>query len=447
MELARRAVEVAVAEGAEFADAWASDGRGLQVSVEKNSLKSTNDRSGGGVSVCAIICGATGMSHDGRLGADAAVEAALRAVSAARLAAPDPDFVRLPGPEPFDEVAGLYDPDIASMGIPQIVEFLMAEVEGARSVDARILVKGGGSAGFGRSAMVNSCGIEIEHDSTWVGCSVFPTFKDGDDVGSYFDFDHARRMSEFAPGGIGRSAAEMAMSFRGARPAPTAELTVVLGPLASISLFSAVAGAAGADGIQRGRSFLAGKLGERIASEHVTIVDDGLVPGGLASGAVDGAGSVRRRVTVVEKGVFRQELHGLYTVEKAHRQGREAVCTGHGLRLGGVSPTNVRPALGSRTAAEILSEVDEGIYVNHGGVAPDMITGEISASVDFGFKIEKGRLAYPLRNTMLGINVFDLLGAMDAVSSDFREEPGTVMPTTRVRGVKVASARAQAQGG
>ena len=113
--------------------------------------------------------------------------------------------------------------------------------------------------------------------------------------------------------------------------------------------------------------------------------------------------------------------------------------TGHGGRSGG-GPTNVIPTLGSKTADEIIAETDEGIYVNYGGVFPNMVTGEISASVDLGFKIEGGKLSYPLKNTMLGVNVFDFLKAIDAISSDARIEPGMVMPTLRAKGVRVASA-------
>jgi predicted Zn-dependent protease len=75
-----------------------------------------------------------------------------------------------------------------------------------------------------------------------------------------------------------------------------------------------------------------------------------------------------------------------------------------------------------------------------GSVTPHPVHGEISATIDFGYKIENGQLAYPLRNTMLGINVFDLLNNLDAISSDYREEPGMIMPTIRVQNVKAAGA-------
>ncbi len=447
LELAKRAVEVAVTEGAEFADADAGDGRSRSVTYEKSSLHTTNDRMSGGMSVRAIVKGAMGFSSDSRLTAEAAEQCARRAVAAARLAEPDPDFVRIPTPEDFDEVDGLHDAEIEALEVPWLMDMIAAEVAAALAVDARVVVQAQGGAGWGRSAFVNSCGLVREDASTNVGCSITPILKEGDDVGTYFDFKFARRMAEFSPptcpGELGTKTAEMARSFLGAKLAPTKVLPVVLGPLACRSLLYGVAGAAAAEGIQRGRSFLEGKLGERIGSELLTIVDDGLIPGGMGSGALDGEGSVRKKVTVVKEGVFRQELHGLYTSEKASKRGEKRENTGHGGRGGGGGPTNVIPTLGSATSGatseEIIASTDEGIYVNFGGVSPDMVTGEISASVDLGFKIEGGKLAYPLKNTMLGVNIFDLIGALEAVSSDCRREPGMVMPTMRFGGVRVAS--------
>jgi len=153
----------------------------------------------------------------------------------------------------------------------------------------------------------------------------------------------------------------------------------------------------------------------------------------MASGSWDREGAVRKKVTVVEEGVLVNHLHGSYT---AHKAGEEN--TGHGNRWGGVAPTNVLPELGTSTGSEIISDTKEGIYVNMGSVSPHPVHGEISATIDFGYKIENGELAYPLRNTMLGINVFDLLNNLDAISSDYREEPGIIMPTIRVQNVKVA---------
>ena len=100
----------------------------------------------------------------------------------------------------------------------------------------------------------------------------------------------------------------------------------------------------------------------------------------------------------------------------------------------------MRPALGQKPAAEILREVQDGIYLESGEIRPDPASGDISASIDFGFLIKDGRIVHPVENTMLGGSIFDLLERLDAVSSDAREEPGILMPTLRIQDVQIAGA-------
>jgi PmbA protein len=143
----------------------------------------------------------------------------------------------------------------------------------------------------------------------------------------------------------------------------------------------------------------------------------------MSSGCCDGEGFPRKPLVVVERGVLKSYLHNFYTANKGGEEN-----TGHSTR-GGISPTNIRPSLGSMTAAEIIEDTKEGLYINRSGLSPNSVTGDISATVDFGFKIENGKLAYPVQNTMVGVNILDLLKSIDAISSDYREEPGIVMPT------------------
>jgi predicted Zn-dependent protease len=94
--------------------------------------------------------------------------------------------------------------------------------------------------------------------------------------------------------------------------------------------------------------------------------------------------------------------------------------------------------LGDRTAAELIADIDHGLYINEGEIRPNAVTGEVSASVDFGFAIENGQLAYPVKNTMVGGDFIEILKNVDAVSSDYRYEPGTILPTVRIKAVSVA---------
>jgi PmbA protein len=358
---------------------------------------------------------------------------AREAVAMAKAAQSDPDFHGLPTPSDDVEIEGLYDERIARTTAAEAIAMAVGNVAEARAVEPNVIIVGGVDLGAVEGVFASSAGIRLHERDTSIEASFFSIVKRGDDVGSFYEFDMARMIDDFQPAGLGRAATEQALKFLGARKVKSSRMDVVLGPLASFSFLRSVAGSANAESIQRQRSFMLGKRGGRIASPLLTLVDDGLVPRGMFSGGHDGEGAARRRVTLVEKGVLRNHLHNSYTAGKADEPN-----TGHGTMGGGISPTNLAVTLGDRTAEEIIRSTDEGVYVNMGSVTPDSSSGDISASVDFGFKIEKGELAYPVVNTMVGGHIFEFLEHLDAISSDCREEPGNRLPTVRIRDVQVA---------
>jgi len=258
----------------------------------------------------------------------------------------------------------------------------------------------------------------------------------GDDVGSFYDFDSARVLEDFAPDGIGARVAQKALKFLGARKIETQRIPVILGPMAASSVFNSIVLNADAEDVQRGRSFMAGKVGEKIASDIITITDDPLIPRGLASRPWDSEGAPSKPLLGVENGILKTYLYSSYTAGKA-----KVAITGHGTRSGNAVPSNIVPKLGSMTSEEIIRSTKRGLYIDIGGIAPNSTTGDVSRTVDFGFAIENGELAYPVASTMIGGNFLDMLRNVDAISSDYREEPGTIMPTIRIQDVLVAGGR------
>ena len=435
LELAKKACQVAVKNGALFADVELTRGRSISINAEKNGIHESSEKKDSEVSVRCIINGATGFSRSSGLSMDDVLETAKRSADAAKLAQPDPDFVTLPEPRDYQEVSGLYDEKIVQTSAGDLIRSFVREIDAAQEVFSEVRVQGEMRLEVSERALVNSLGIELEDGKTDIGLFVFCIVKQEDDVGSFFDFDVARMEMDFDPGGLGAKVCEQAVGFLGSKSVKSGRLPVVFGPLVTANLFRAICASAGAESIQRKRSYFVGKRGQRIGSKLLTLRDDAYIPRGLDSGPWDAEGAIRKKVTVIEEGVLVDHLHNCYT---AHKAGEEN--TGHGDRQGGVVPSNVIPALGDYPASEIIRDTKEGIYVNMGSAWPHPVNGEISATIDFGYKIENGQLAYPLRNTMLGINVFDLLNNLDAISSDYREEPGIIMPTIRVQQVQVAGA-------
>jgi len=435
LDLALEACEAAKRAGADFVEVSARAGRSTSVRVERSAIDSVEVSRGEGASVRAFANGGLGaVSVDG-LDRGRLMECARQAAEMARYAVPDRDFVTLPAPEPPVEVEGLYDPAVEALDVPALAKMASECVESARSIAAGATCTGAVSSWAGRGAVANSLGVARSSRGTSISAWIEPIVRRGDDVGAFYDFDAARRLADFDHRGIGAEAARTALRFLGAVKVETGEMPVVLGPLAASSLFETLAAQAGAEAHQRGRSWLCGMLGKRIASPLLTLRDDATVPAGLSSRSHDSEGVPSRPVTVVEEGVLVSLLHNSYTANKAG-----AAYTGHAAG-GGIAPTNVNPALGSVSSEEIIRSVRRGLYINMGGIAPDGATGDVSATVDFGFLIENGEITRPVAGTMVAAGGRELLEGIEAVSSDARVEPGSVMPTVLVRSMRVAGGK------
>jgi PmbA protein len=435
LDLCADCVKKAVRLGAEWCDVDAGTSRDISVTIEKSGIKAADAGQGEDLAIRCFVRGGMGYAAvSGRDTGDIG-EAVARAVALAREATPDPDFKRLPEPEDAPEVEGLFDDAVAGMSVEDVVRIAAANLEAGRAAEPGVLLSGSIGLTVGEGALASSTGVAVTARGTSIEGVIEALIRRGEDTGYYYEFDFGRHRADCRLEAVAEAAVAGARRFLGARRISSGRRTVVLGPLASYGFLGALVSAANAESIQRGRGYLCGKLGQAIASPHLTIVDDALVPRGLKSGAHDGEGTRHRPLAVIERGVLASLLHNSYTAGKAG-----AASTGHGTHGGGISPTNLRPALGARPAADLLREVAEGIYLESGEIRPDPASGDVSASIDFGFYVKDGRVQYPVESAMLGGSVLDWLPRLDAVSSDAREEPGLLMPTLRIQDVQVAGA-------
>jgi len=433
-ELAELACRRAVRAGAEQAEASCGLGLSAEAELEESRLKSGSRHFAESLAVHAYWRGGRGAYVVHQLSAAAAELAGRRAAELARSATPDPDFRSLPAPEAVPEVAGLYDPELADPSAELVLEAAGRLLARARAAEPGCKVSGSVSAASSRGALVNSLGVRLASQATSISAGCLAVIRRRGQSGSFYDFDMGRRLADVDIGAVGRSAAAGAAEYLGGRSLPSGALPVVLGPLAASGLIESVVGAASAESIQRRRSYLAGMLGKRIAARGLSVLDDGLYPAGIYSSPVDAEGVPRRPVAVIEDGVLRELLHNSYTAGKAGTRSN-----GHSTGAG-CGPTNLRPRPGARPAAELIAEVRRGLYINSASLAPNPSSGDVSAMVEFGMLIEKGRLAGPVANVSVGGHILKMLADIEAVSSDYRSEPGNVLPTVRIRRVQVSGA-------
>jgi len=193
------------------------------------------------------------------------------------------------------------------------------------------------------------------------------------------------------------------------------------------------------DYVQRNQSAFKGKIGKNVASEIVTIYDDGLLKGGIRTWKFDGEGVPQQKTPIIEKGVLRNFIYDNYTAKK---EGKES--TGNASRAGylstpNVEATNFRIMPGNKSPEELISGVKEGllVYYLQGAHSSNPASGEFSVVAAPAWKIENGEVAYAIKGAMLAGNIFQVLTNVSELASNERKIGALVAPWILVENVKV----------
>jgi PmbA protein len=232
----------------------------------------------------------------------------------------------------------------------------------------------------------------------------------------------------------------MAASALKTKSVETKSTTLILTQFALQDLFAyTLINAVKADSVQRDQSPFKGKIGEKVASENLTIYDDGLFAGGLRTWAFDGEGAPHQKTAVIEKGVLRGFLYDSYSAKK---EGRES--TGNAGRAGylstpSIDTTNFHVLPGTKTGDEMLREVEDGliIYYLQGAHSSNPISGEFSVVATPAWKIKEGEITHCSRGVMLAGNIFELLKNVSLVGCNERQMGQLISPWVQVENVRV----------
>jgi TldD protein len=225
---------------------------------------------------------------------------------------------------------------------------------------------------------------------------------------------------------LAREAVRQALVNLDAIPAPAGPMTVVLGPgWPGILLHEAIGHGLEGDFNRKGTSAFAGRIGEKVASELCTIVDDGTLARRRGSLNIDDEGTPTQCTTLIENGVLKG-----YLQDKMNARLMGTAPTGNGRResfahitLPRMTKTSMRP--GKTPPEEILASVQKGIYaVNFGGGQVDITSGKFVFSASEAYLIENGRLGAPIKGATLIGNGPDVLTRVSMVGNDLKLDDG-----------------------
>jgi PmbA protein len=390
---------------------------------EVESLSSARTR---GVGVRVLADGRIGYAYTASVD-DEALRAALEAARANAAAASPDEANALPQVAPAAPIPELFDPAVLEVPVDEKVRIAL-ELERA-VLEAGGSVKGVDTAAYGDSvrsaAIASTQGVRhaYRRADAYVLVEVLAE-RDGATTSAY-GLDVTRHPRSLDVARAAREGVERSTRLLGGRKPESRRLPVVLDPFATASLLGVLAGALSAEAVQKGRSLFAGRVGERIGSERVTLVDDGRLLDGPAAAPWDGEGVPTGRTSLIEAGVLSGFLHNTYT---ARKEGVES--TGNASRSGfaappGLAPTNLFLQPGDLSETALLAEAGEAFYCQqimgvHSGA--NAISGDVSVGAA-GLMIRDGELAEPVREATIAGTIPGILEGLVAVGSDLRFLP------------------------
>jgi PmbA protein len=335
----------------------------------------------------------------------------------------------------------LYDPAGGEVNAAEALALAQRGEQAARDFDPRISNSDGAtfSRTAGAFALVLSGGFRGGYAGSYSSLVVTPVAEDeGGKKRRGFHYTAKRFLRDLdTPEDVGREAARRTLRKLGARKVPTCEATVVFDPDAARAILGLMGSCVMGGSIWRKSSYLVGREGTRVASDLVTIVDDPLLPRAPGSRPFDGEGLPSRRNVVVERGVLQTYLCDSYSGRKLGRASTASAARGGG---GGVGPSTsnflLQPT--ATKAADIVAGTPRGLYVTEMmGFGFNAVTGDFSRGAS-GFWIEDGKLAYPVSEVTISLNVDQLWQRIDAVGDDLDQRSATASPTLRVSAMTIA---------
>src|SRR6185312_3103625 len=420
----------ALSAGGDYADLYFEYLTSTSLSLDESLIKSATQGISAGCGVRVISGERTGYAYTD----DLSPERILRAARTAALIASGPNkqpVANLKEPTGGHTLYAVASPSVDAE-VAAKVELLHRADRHARSFDPRIVqVRASYADELRRILVIGSDGVVASDSQPLARSNVFCIAKDaqnssrgsaggGGRVGiEYFQ-------TEKTPEHFAHEAARQAIIQLDAREAPAGEMEVVLGSgWPGVLLHEAVGHGLEADFNRKKTSAFAGLIGKRVASEKITVVDDGTMPSRRGSINVDDEGSPTQRTVLIEDGILKG-----YISDKLSSRLMGIADTGNGRResyehIPMPRMTNTYMLAGQDDPRDIIKSVKRGLFaVNFGGGQVDITNGKFVFSASEAYLIEDGQITAPVKNATLIGNGPDVLTRVSMVGNDLALDEG-----------------------
>jgi PmbA protein len=440
--IAQAVIDTATTNGATASDAMIRQDDSFSVTVRMGEVETLKEAISRSLMLRVFVGKRTATSHTSDLTPAVVQQLVRETVDMARLTSEDesaglPEQAMRSGSFPDLQ---LLDSSWESLAPAERINLAVRTEAAALATDKLITNSEGATFDYARThvALANSLGFNAGYAGTTAALYCVPIAQSQAGMQRDHWFSAARHRNQMeSPEDIGRRAANRALRRLGARRVPTGEVPVIFDPLTARSLMGHIFEAVSGSTIYRRSSFLLERLGQKIASENVTVFDDALIPAGLGSSPFDDEGVPTRATPIIENGVLRNYLHSAYTARKLR-----SVPTGNGSRAASgavtIGPTNFYLKPGDHTPEEIISSTEKGLYVVELiGFGVNTVTGDYSRGAT-GIWIENGKFIHPVQEVTIAGNLLEMLNAVDMVGNDVTFFGAIGAPTLKIRNMVIS---------
>src|SRR6185312_9097737 len=383
-DLAASVVERAMKAGATAAEAAVREGSEFSTVVRMGEVETLKESGSRAIGLRAFLGQRAASTYSSDFSKEGIQRLISGAIELARVTSEDA-YAGIPEPDQLGSLSGdlqLYYDDVYSLPPEERIEYARRAERAALEVDARIKNSDGGTfdAATGRKVLANSLGFTGDYRRSYCSISAVPIAQ-GENGAMQRDYWYSvsRNLGRLeSPESVGREAARRTLRRIGARKIASTRVPILLDRTIAASVLDSIFESASGDAIYRQSSFLVGKLGEKIAGENITVIDDGTMPGGFGTTPFDGEGVPTRRTTVIEKGVLKSYLLNTYTARKLGLK-----TTGNAARglagNPGIGSGNFFLQPGQRTPQQMIRDIKRGFFVTEFlGFGVNLVTGDYS---------------------------------------------------------------------
>lgn len=444
-KFAEELIDAALTYGADDAEIYCSTKQETEIMAGNGQAETVSIRSDTGFAVRVLRDSRMAFASSNLSARKAAVDLVKDVTERALLHSPDENNVI---PEAIDrDVAGVeepYDSELESLPLSAKIEKTLNIEKAAKAYDSR--VQGFAWLQYGDSvqefSVVNSRGIRARSRGSIAYAFAYAIAGDGKSVQTGTHAGSTAYFDKLSATEIGETVAEYAVRMLGAGSYKTGEYHVVFPPETNTALLGAVADMLSADQVQKGKSPFRDRLGDMVASEIVTVTDDGLMPGGLATSPYDSEGVPSSTTVLIKNGKLKTFLYDSYSAKKGKTDSTGNASRANYHAQPSITPTNLYLRPGNISQSDLIRSIQDGLYITelsglHAGINPTTADVSIPAKA---LVIRNGEFAGGVDNITISGNLLDLYRKVDSIADDLTWIPGNGMlgaPTMSIPDVKV----------